>query len=62
MLGEIFAYSLGKAVAKRRFKKSQDQDPTYCRGCAVELGQDARECRFVYDNCIECCNCMEHSV
>ena len=62
MLGEIFAYSVGKAVAKRKYKKSQDRGPAYCYGCANELGEDASECRYVYDYCTGCCNCTRHSV
>ena len=59
MLGEIFAYSLGKAVTKRRYRRrdSGGDFPGYCLGC----GGSRVECGNFEDFCIECCNCTEHT-
>lgn len=58
MLGEIFAYSLGKAAGRRKYRKKRDSGPAYCYGCANEIDY---ECQYVYDYCTDCCNCTAHS-
>lgn len=60
MLGEIVAYSLGKAVAKRRYRRRENGNnkfPGYCLGC----GDSGGKCGNFEDFCIECCNCTEHT-
>lgn len=62
MFGEIIAYSVGKAVAGRRYKKKMNNKETnYCYGCAQVLNYGIYECGNIYDYCIDCCNCTEHT-
>jgi len=62
MFGEIIAYSVGKAVARRRYKKkSNNQETRYCLGCSQVLNYVVYECHNIEDLCLECCQCTEHS-